>query len=309
MIQIRIFLSLAGFLAAGIRANAIPSRQTLCQRNLEKPALLSNFDLLTAESDRIPPSVKGTATKWTTGKYPRNCYDKAREVIGDSSKLPKCQFRDLEVYDVKYNDCLTGRDPWVVCRCANAELSLEEIIEGMGTVPTGARSNVLHIVTMNAFGGGGGYSDWNSIYCGGQPQQTWFSHESMHCNDRVMGNSGGYSNSKTWAKAIAKDSCVPDSYSNNNPTEDFAQVGTFLNYQLNGHKVNYTGNSTACFSNQLQAVKDFMGPLMKPHGKCFNAPGMDGTVNSKRSEHDIVEADPESDFEDLLPHYPYTHAF
>ena len=310
MISSTIIFGLTGLIIS-TEAHAVPSRPSLHGRNLNKAAMLSDFAALTAQPDRIPPSVKGIATQWAQGRYPQNCYDKAREAISGTDLRPKCQLHDLEVYDVTYEDCSTGRDPWIMCRCSNAELSIQETIDGMGTVPTGARSNVLHVVTMNGFGGGGGYSDWNSIFCGGHPDTTWFSHESMHCNDRVMGQSGAFSNGQTWADAIAKDSCVPDTYSDNNPTEDFAQVGTYLNYQLNGHNVDYTGKSATCFDNQLDAAKSFMGPLMQPNGTCFNAPGKDGTFNgtSKRSSYNIVEADPEADFEELLPHIPYTHVF
>ncbi|KAF1970722.1 hypothetical protein BU23DRAFT_556448 [Bimuria novae-zelandiae CBS 107.79] len=139
----------------------------LTQWDLAKTALLDNFDALTADPSRIPPIVKGTATRWEAGKYPQNCYDKAREAISDEDARPKCELRDLEIYDVTYEDCPSGRDPWDLCRCSNAELSLQDTIDGMGTVPPGARSYVLHIITMNGFGGGGGYSDSNSIFCGG----------------------------------------------------------------------------------------------------------------------------------------------
>jgi hypothetical protein len=304
MVHFTTVLGVASVLVPSIWAH--PHGSSLVERDLAKTALLDNFDALDAEADRKPPVVQGTATKWATGKYPQNCYDKAREAISDSDARPKCELRDLEIYDVTYEDC-SGRDPWIVCRCSNAELSLQETVDGMGTLPPGARSNVLHIITMNGFGGGGGYSDGNSIFCGGHPSNTWFSHESMHCNDR---DGFAFSNGDIWNQAIAADTCVPDSYSNNNPTEDFAQVGTYLNYDINGHTIDYTGKDASCMSHQLDAARTYLGDRLDKGTQCFNAPGTDGTVSGKRDgKRGVVEQDPEEGFAELLPHTPYTFPF
>lgn len=308
------FTSLTGAalaLAPAIHAHTLPlmhGMSLIARDGLGKTALLPNFDALTEDPSRIPPIVKGTAKKWDAGRYPKNCYDKAREAISDSDARPKCQLRDLEIYDVTYEDCPADqREPWVVCRCVNAELSLQEVIDGMGTVPPGARSNVLHIVTMNGFGGGGGYSDGNSIFCGGAPSKTWFSHESMHCNDR---DGFAFSNGKEFNEAIEKDSCVPDDYANNNPTEDFAQIGTYLNYDNNGHVIDYTGKDATCMGNQLNAARAYLAERLDPKGKCFNAPGKDDIVDGKPdARRDIVERDANSEYDSLLPHTPYTHTF
>ncbi|KAF9737559.1 hypothetical protein PMIN06_011650 [Paraphaeosphaeria minitans] len=293
-------------LATSTRAFTLPlshGMSQLSQRDLDKTPLLDNFDALTADSSRIPPIKQGYSSKWDAGRYPQNCFDKAREAISDTDARPKCQIQDLEVYDVTYDDCPSGRDPWILCRCANAELTVDEAINGLGTVPPGARSNVLHMVTMNGFGGGGGYSDGNSIFCGGAPSTTWFSHESMHCNDR---DGFAFSNGDVFNNAINADSCVPDSYAANNPTEDFAQIGTYLNYDINGHAIDYTGKDASCMANQLNAARAYLGDRLDEGGACFNAPGTDGTTNGKRGTN-IVEVDPSSEYESLLPHTPYTH--
>ncbi|KAJ4355858.1 uncharacterized protein N0V89_003879 [Didymosphaeria variabile] len=266
------FSSAAGValaLATSTRAHTVPlshGMSQLSQRDLAKTPLLDNFDALTADPSRIPPIVKGTATKWDAGRYPQNCYDKAREAISDDDARPKCQLGDLEIYDVTYEDCPSGRDPWVLCRCANAELSLQDTIDG-------------------------------------SPQKTWFSHESMHCNDR---DGFAFSNGDVFNNAINADSCVPDGYANNNPTEDFAQVGTYLNYDINGHAIDYTGKDASCMNNQLNAARDYLAERLDKNGACFNAPGTDGIANGKRSTS-IVERDPNSSYEKLLPHTPYAH--
>jgi len=304
MVRFTVVSGVALMLAPSIHAHPHGNGQSLSQRDLDKTPLLDNFDALTAEDSRIPPIVKGTAKKWDAGKYPQNCFDKAREAINDSDARPKCELRDLEIYDVTYEDCPSGREPWIICRCSNSELSLQDTVDGMGTLPPGARSNVLHVVTMNGFGGGGGYSDGNSIFAGGHPQKTWFSHEGMHCNDR---DGFAFSNGDVFKNAIAADSCVPDGYAKNNPTEDFAQIGTYLNYDINGHKIDYTGKDAACMNNQLNAAREYLGDRLDRGAKCFPAPGSDGTTTGKRdTKRNIVEADPNSKFESLLPHTPYT---
>lgn len=306
------FTSVSGLalaLVPGIQAHTLPllrGMSQLTQRDLAKGTLLDNFDALTADPSRIPPIVKGTGTKWEPGRYPQNCYDKAREALSDTDARPKCQLQDLEVYDVTYEDCPSGRDPWIICRCSNSELSLQDTIDGMGTVPPGARSNVLHVVTMNGFGSGGGYSDGNSIFCGGAPAKTWFSHEAMHCNDR---DGFAFSNGEDFNNAINADSCVPDAYANNNPTEDFAQVGTYLNYNINGHAIDYTGKDAGCMGNQLNSAQAYLAERLDRNGVCFNAPGTDGIVNGKRdTRRDIVERDPNAPYEKLLPHTAYGHS-
>lgn len=302
MVRTAAVLGLASLLLPTIEALSIDlAKLSLFRR--DKTALLPNFDLLTAEPDRVPPAAKSTTRRWEAGQYPQSCHDKAREEISETNKDPKCQLRDLEVYDVFYEGC--DADPWVMCRCVNAEHSLQEMVDGMGTVPHGVRSMVAHVVNMNGFGGGGGGSSNDRIYYGGRPEETFFSHESMHSNDK------GFSISEDYQKAYDADTCVPDDYSNASPAENFAQLGTWLNFGINGKEIDpYTGKDASCMKNQLEAAQKWLGDkLPLATTKCAPRPANDANVSGTVKARDVVRADPAVGFESLLPHVPYQRSF
>ncbi|KAF2706544.1 hypothetical protein K504DRAFT_492964 [Pleomassaria siparia CBS 279.74] len=302
MVRTAVALEFAVLLLPAIHAVSIDRTKFSLFRR-DKTTHLPNLNILTAEPDRIPPAAKSTTRRWDAGLYPQSCYDKAREAINDSDARPKCQLRDLEVYDVTYEGC--DADPWIMCRCVNAEHSLQEMVDGMGTVPHGIRSMVSHVVNMNGFGGGGGGSNNDRIYYGGRPEETFFSHESMHSNDK------GFSISEEYQKAYDADSCVPDDYANASPAENFAQLGTWLNFGINGKEIDpYVGTSASCMTNQLQAAQKWLGDkLPLATTKCAPRPANDANVAAKRKAREVVKADPVADFESLLPHVPYDHDF
>jgi hypothetical protein len=305
MVRTATVLCVASAVLPTIQALSIDlTRLSLFRR--DKPAHLPNFDLLTAEPDRIPPAPKSTTKRWDAGSYPQTCYDIAREAISSTDSRPKCEIRDLEVYDVTYEGC--DADPWIMCRCSNAEHSLQEMVDGMGTVPHGVRSMVSHVINMNGFGGGGGGSSNDRISYGGRPAQTFFSHESMHSNDK------GFSISQEYQVAYDADSCVPDDYANASPAENFAQLGTWLNFGINGKPIDpYTGKDASCMKNLLEASQKWLGDkLPLATTKCAPRPANDENVQAKRSARDvIVKRDPMKRFkrEEMLPHVPYQHLF
>ena len=301
MVRKQAIIGLASVLLPTIEALSIDlSKLSLFRR--DKPAHLPNFDLLTAKPDRIPPVAKSKTSKWKPGLYPQSCYNHAREAISSTDKRPKCALRDLEVYDVAYEGC--NQPPWVFCRCSNAEHTLQQMVDGMGTVPHALRSRVSHVSNMNGYGGGGGGSSNDRIYYGGRPAQTFFSHEVMHSNDR------GFSISKEYKAAYDKDTCVPDNYANASPAENFAQLGTWLNWNINGKKVDpYVGKSSDCMKNQLKAVQKWLGDALPlATSKCVPRPANDKNVAAKRKAG-LIEADPNVDFPSLLPPTTYDSPF
>ena len=307
MVQLSTCLGIASLLVSSIHAHAVPQSVTPVKRQawpeLEKTPFTKDFAPLEAQPDRIPKSTPGTFKRWPAGKYPKTCLMKAKEGI-PGTKSPVCPVGNLEVYNVTYQDC-TGRKPRVFCRCNNAETSIQEMIHGMGTVPLAARSNVLEVIWMNGRGGSGGGGDWNSLWGTGRVGIAWFTHEAIHCNDRPTVDSPSYfSLGPTWAKAVAADSCVVSNYANANVYEDFVEVGTWLNYDINGHKIDYIARPfLPCLKHQLDAARAYIGDRLNKNTKCFNSPAAGARGSTMvDAEIEIIEIDPNAEYGELLPY-------
>ncbi len=87
-----------------------------------------------------------------------------------------------------------------------------------------------------------------------------FIHESAHSMDR------GKSASNEWRQAVARDSCVPDSYANSNFADNFAQVVVLWVHLVGvGRDKDFGGNQFACMRNQLHEIaKHLPAATIKP---------------------------------------------
>ncbi|KAF2476847.1 uncharacterized protein BDR25DRAFT_162608, partial [Lindgomyces ingoldianus] len=131
-----------------------------------------------------------------------------------------CALSKLEVYNVTYNDCTAY--PWTICRCADAQLSVDQMRNAIGRVPPGARSNVVHYFVVSGDKPDGTISTSagssnDRVLLRGSLHDAVFMHETMHSVDK-------FSSKQPFTDAYNADSCVPDAYSNASPAEDFAQL-------------------------------------------------------------------------------------
>lgn len=72
------------------------------------------------------PRVASNVTRWNAGRIPSACYDSIIEpdLLGGS-----CDPRRVEVYEVTYDDC---EEPWVICRCQDADEDLQQLVTDLG---------------------------------------------------------------------------------------------------------------------------------------------------------------------------------
>jgi hypothetical protein len=149
----------------------------------------------------------------------------------------------------------------VLCMCPNAVSGASHMIDTMGKVPFPIRRYNRGMISATAGScGGAGSSGDVSYYCGGNMHVSVFIHESAHSMDR------GKSASSEWRDAVARDSCVPDSYANSNFADNFAQVVVLWVHLVGkGRDQDYGGNQFACMRNQLhQMAKYLPASTIKP---------------------------------------------
>lgn len=235
----------------------------------QKTAFLEDFAILDAEDQRKPPFAASTVTKWDSGSYPQFCYDTANAAKANDDPRLNCAISNLEVFDVAYAEC--PDKPWVMCRCTDAQLSLEAMVNAFGRVPPGVRSHVVHVFVLDgsrpdgSIGKSGG-SNNDRFVIRGPIDDAAFAHESFHSVDK------GFSSSSTFTTAYNADSCVPDNYANASPAEDFAQLGVWVDYDTNGMPISsYLDKDQGCMSNQLSAVRDYAHQFIDlDESACFN---------------------------------------
>jgi len=135
-------------------------------------------------------------------------------------KAAGCNINTIQARSVTYGDCST---PWVLCRCDNANMNIDDVMYRFGEIPVGLRSYVgsaLAVYGASCSSGSGG----DFIVFSGNCPESVFLHEASHSLDK------GSSSTSGWSNAVAQSSCVPDPYSNTNLVEDFAQVNVLVTY-------------------------------------------------------------------------------
>ncbi|KAJ7112832.1 hypothetical protein C8R43DRAFT_1157281, partial [Mycena crocata] len=184
-----------------------------------------NFDLTAA----LPPASN---TQSPVSALPFNC----------AKNSPAECATTLTATAVTYEDC---GDPFIICRCDNATMTMDTAVDRLGRLPVGLRR---FLGTIFLFGGDTRaytLTSGDMHFFGDCAMDTWI-HESPNI-----------SGSAAWAKTIADDSCVPDTYATRNQVEDFAQMSVIKIYALlhSGHLP--PGFQTECMSHQL----NFMAAL------------------------------------------------
>ncbi|KAH7105314.1 hypothetical protein BKA62DRAFT_689303 [Auriculariales sp. MPI-PUGE-AT-0066] len=195
------YISLAVLLAAVSPSLAGLDKDTLFKNGLSDP--LADFY---SSIPKPPSSVQDMPP-------PQICIDRA----GDH-----CSADKIQAVSVKYNDCDV---PWTLCRCDDANMSMDTMVDRFGSLPPGVRSYVGAALAVQADNPSAG-SSGDFITFNGECGVSVFLHEAGHSLDQ------GTSPSQEWTDALGQSSCVPDDYANSSPAEDFAQVEVVYYYQL-----------------------------------------------------------------------------
>ncbi|EIN06297.1 hypothetical protein PUNSTDRAFT_127630 [Punctularia strigosozonata HHB-11173 SS5] len=148
-------------------------------------------------------------------------------------------------YSAGYDDCAS---PWTVCHCITSNITIIEAVEHLARIPVGLRRN---IGTVMVFPGpmhtGTSFTVGRDMHFFGVCSQRAWIHNSVLVSDN------DHSTSQGWLDAVDADSCVPDTPSQTNSTEDFAQTGVLEVYRLL-HGDLPLGFSADCMANQLAYV-------------------------------------------------------
>jgi len=188
-------------------------------------------------------TIGTSAIRETRGSsVPQVCKDygsgKAWGMDGDI----QCDVANMEAREVFYEDC---EQSWTLCRCPDANMSLDQMQERFGQVPVGIRSYVGAALATKADGCNAVCFNGNFIRFHGDCPMTVFLHEAGHAFDQ------GFSGSDTFKNAIAADSCVPDGYANSNEAEDWTQVNVLLTYTKQFEPL---PKDPGCLQNQFNAL-------------------------------------------------------
>ncbi|KAJ7278227.1 hypothetical protein C8J57DRAFT_1060162 [Mycena rebaudengoi] len=240
----RAFKTVSLSFAPAIRTALTPSRDDVpdATSGLSPQANGFDFDL----EDALPPAFS-TLTQIVA--LPTEC---AAHVGPDL----ECTSGMLAM-SVVFEDC---GDAFTVCRCDDAAMTVDTILDRFGRLPVGLRRYAGTVIVLND-GAPHAYTlaTGETQYFGDCNLNTWI-HETMHAYDFFPGES--QSSSADWSAAIQSDSCVPDSYSLTNQVEDFAQMGVMTTYMLLHDGQLPPGFDPNCMSNQFNFMAAL--PLFNP---------------------------------------------
>ncbi|KAJ7159781.1 hypothetical protein C8R46DRAFT_1039050 [Mycena filopes] len=189
----------------------------------------------------LPPAYTTQST--VLAALPPNC----AEFVGPGQECTAPA--GMTAVSVLFEDC---GDEFLVCRCADAEMSLDVVLERFGSVPVGLRRYAGTIVVLSdpEPNGARAYTLFtgDTHFFGLCGSDVWV-HELTHAFDFALVTH--QTSAPGWQAALDADTCVPDAYSQTNQVEDFAQLGVLMIYaQL--HNGNLPpGFSSDCMSNQL----------------------------------------------------------
>lgn len=194
--------------------------------------------------------TRRTVTDYAPDVIPVDCHREALIEKGDGDTSPRCNVPDMEVFSVKYDDCA---EPWVFCRCPDAPVTKENMMNQFGRLPPNLRAPIRHVM---AFGGSGWAYQfaYDLVLLGDVPNLTVMTHEAAH------GFDSDHSTRQEFLDAMNNDSCWADGYARNNgeatgddfgPWEVWAQTLVMRRYQ---NSVGELPKDASCMQNQLNVV-------------------------------------------------------
>ncbi|KAK7449204.1 hypothetical protein VKT23_013350 [Stygiomarasmius scandens] len=160
---------------------------------------------------------------------------------------PSRECTSMTGFNVTFDDC---SDPFTICHCDNANMSMDTVVDRFSRVPVGLRRYVGAVIVAPAEEARAYTLTSGDIHMFGDTDVDVWVHESMHAFDFTQGKDP-LSSSQGWQDAIHNDSCVPDNYSTTNAVEDFAQVGVVKMYSLANQGVTPPGMLPECMYSQL----------------------------------------------------------
>ncbi|KAJ7765931.1 hypothetical protein DFH07DRAFT_955597 [Mycena maculata] len=134
---------------------------------------------------------------------------------------------NMTALQVQFEDCGSG---FTVCRCADAEMSMDTVLDRFGRVPVGLHRYAGTIIILSDTSPHVYNITTGQTHFFADVQMNSWVHEMMHAFD--FSDPNMEMSAPGWAAAIAADSCVPDNYSLTNRVEDFAQVSVLKVYSL-----------------------------------------------------------------------------
>lgn len=118
----------SGLTCAASLSNLV-TRQTLNSPDPDTPELFDNIEGANVLEDLglgDLPRVSSRIRQWEEGRIPSACYDLITEpdLLGGA-----CDAERTEVYEVTYDDC---EEPWVICRCQDADDDVDRLVTDLG---------------------------------------------------------------------------------------------------------------------------------------------------------------------------------
>ncbi|RPA73996.1 hypothetical protein BJ508DRAFT_244123 [Ascobolus immersus RN42] len=193
------------------------------------------------------PQSSYSKYKWPWGTLPKNCYD-----IAVNNNY--CNPYDVEAYDITYNDC--PNNPAVVCRCNNAQVSIDTLAQKIGRIPVKARQWISHWTAWPASSCNAWYQNGHVTILGACTAQSVYFHEVGHGMDQYVAGPGNnyYSAGQEWKNKVNAGTCVPDSYAKSSWQESYAQVAVMAAYHGNVQSIWNLGVN--CMADQMGRVNE-----------------------------------------------------
>ncbi|KAF7327086.1 hypothetical protein MKEN_00284400 [Mycena kentingensis (nom. inval.)] len=181
----------------------------------------------------------------------------------------------LTAYSLVFADC-GARSPFILCHCADAEMSPETAIDRLARVPVGLRRflGTLFVMPLQAEDTGisaRGYTQLGSgdVHLFGDCSMDLWVHEAAHAMD-YADDDNALSSSSGWLDALATDTCTTDDYALTNEIEAFAQLSTTFLYILLHSNTPPPGLEIPCMQNQINYLRGLaqLDPLTLFGNRC-----------------------------------------
>ncbi|KAJ7909067.1 hypothetical protein B0H13DRAFT_1878086 [Mycena leptocephala] len=206
----------------------------------------------------------------------------------------------MTVLSVYFEDC---GDPFTVCRCGDATMSMDTVLDRLGRVPVGLR-RYMGVIVVLADTEPHAFTQTNGdIYLYGDCAMDIWVHEMMHAYD--FAGSTVLSSSSGWAAALRADSCVPDNYSLTNQVESLIGLcASWGDKNIHGALRGELppGFTADCMENQLQFM-DVVLPLFRPDLLFGNTCDIVDGGPAARHTASPTMLDPSRTFQTMSPDY------
>lgn len=139
---------------------------------------------------------------------PAACYSAAASPEKPNSSTPNCAVSDLEVLEVTYPDC---EEPWIMCRCSNANISRSDMMRQFGGLSPNLRGAVKNVIVFKAEDAASGRAyarNQEVIFFGDVFDWTVFT----FVVSSVYNLFGGFSKTPEYQRAVHEDTCAADSF-------------------------------------------------------------------------------------------------